>query len=200
MRTPLSRIVQGFLNTDADTTVMVNDLAFNKRTIAGYNVQRFITNNFPRLFLCVATSESMKPALLKDENFACREVMYLGGMFDPEYPAKNDLITFWEPGTLMADVKRVIGLPSDTSEIGRIPHGNIFVLGDKREHSVDSRSFGFLPIQNVFGIVLGKYLRDDTGEWIERLARRSLRDEGGLGETKGRYTLREAMRGRNTLE
>ncbi|MEK7375898.1 MAG: hypothetical protein AABZ57_01845 [Candidatus Margulisiibacteriota bacterium] len=47
--------------------------------------------------------------------------------------------------------------------------------------------------------MLSKYLKDGSGKWIEGLARRSLRDESGLGEAKGRYTLREAVRGRHTL-
>jgi signal peptidase I len=43
--------------------------------------------------------------------------------------------------------------------IWQIPHKHIFVCGDHREESLDSRKWGTLPIQNVHGIVLMKLPR-----------------------------------------
>ncbi len=81
-------------------------------------------------------------------------------------------------------IKRVIGLPGDRIEfrdgiqvyrnnqplvesyltepmsyqnkhIFVVPENSIFVLGDNRNHSVDSRYIGYIPINHVLGIVIG---------------------------------------------
>ncbi|TCS95752.1 signal peptidase I [Hazenella coriacea] len=78
-------------------------------------------------------------------------------------------------------IKRVIGLPGDRLDLkgGRVylngslleerylgqldqieiesihvPKDHLFVLGDDRLNSIDSRHFGFIPIKNVEGIIL----------------------------------------------
>jgi signal peptidase I len=33
----------------------------------------------------------------------------------------------------------------------KVPQGHLFVLGDNRGNSEDSRYFGFVPVQNVLG-------------------------------------------------
>src|SRR5690554_4888422 len=79
-------------------------------------------------------------------------------------------------------IKRVIGLPGDTIEIRNhgifrngelleepylvedfvydteeyylVPEDHVFVLGDNRKNSMDSRSIGFIPIDNIKGTMV----------------------------------------------
>jgi len=158
MRTPVGRIIDAFREENPEAQNIIYLPRYNKLNIFGYLVQRAVTNNFPRLFKGVAVYESMAPTIGSDDIFVSREIMYLGTWFDPPYPDKGDIVVLWHPDTFGPIVKRVAGLPGDERGIGIIPKKHVYVLGDNREHSGDSRSFGPVPIQNVFGIV----------EWIER--------------------------------
>lgn len=79
-------------------------------------------------------------------------------------------------------IKRIIGLPNDTieirsngvyrngelleepylveeyayhtEEIYKVPEDHVFVLGDNRKNSMDSRSIGFIPIDNIKGTMV----------------------------------------------
>ena len=95
-----------------------------------------------------------------------------------EKPARGDVVVFrYPPNPHKVFIKRVIGLPGETVEIHRgkvhinghridehiyvrnVPHGDfprqkipeshIFVLGDNRDESNDSRSWGVLPLDNI---------------------------------------------------
>jgi signal peptidase I len=94
-------------------------------------------------------------------------------------PARGDIIAFHHDGpTPETFIKRIIGLPGDSIEIRRgqvflngsqlqepyvqfpdtqsfpaitVPSGSLYVLGDNRADSEDSRVFGFVPQNQVMG-------------------------------------------------
>ena len=99
---------------------------------------------------------------------------------------RGDIIVFRPPPSLDTDipfVKRVVGLPGETVQVrgGQIlidgepyqvdgasvptydygpelvPPGDLFVLGDNRNNSVDSHFWGFLPESDVIGEVFMTY-------------------------------------------
>ncbi len=100
-------------------------------------------------------------------------------------PPRGALVTFVhpnEPGRIL--VKRVIGLPGEEVSIvrgkvyvngvkldepyvaicdsrtltpGRIPADSVYVLGDNRTNSLDSRYFGPVPRSNLLGVVVLRY-------------------------------------------
>ena len=105
-------------------------------------------------------------------------------------PKRGDVIVFDFPLDTSKDfIKRVIGLPGDTVEIRNgttyvngmaldepyikakpyepmaarvVPSGSLFVMGDNRNGSSDSRAWGMLPIDKVVGKVLVVYAPRDT--------------------------------------
>jgi len=95
-------------------------------------------------------------------------------------PEKGDIVVFRSPADNSFAVKRCIGSQGDTIRTGnsgiyiggtklelsldvldtvegynKIPKGHIFVIGDNRDVSLDSRMYGFLPINKVIGKVMG---------------------------------------------
>jgi signal peptidase I len=97
---------------------------------------------------------------------------------------RGDIVVFHYPPNPTEDyIKRVIGLPGDTVKINNrqvsvngqilgeayisaeptyqgewvVPDDNLFVLGDNRNQSSDSHSWGFVPLENVVGKALVVY-------------------------------------------
>lgn len=121
---------------------------------------------------------SMLPTLNHGDRVAANKLSYR-----IKKPSFGDIIIFRNPENPKINyVKRVIGLPGDTIEIldgrvirnglslkedylnqppragypkTRIPEGHLFVLGDNRNFSKDSRDPGvsFIPKENVLGKV-----------------------------------------------
>jgi signal peptidase I len=114
-----------------------------------------------------------------------------------KHVARGELVSFREQRSGLVYLKRVVAVGGDTVEIRerklyvngtampeqyaspsrlwrtmaarRVNPGEIFVLGDNRDHSEDSRYFGSIPESSVIGspaLVLWSY-RAPTSEWLD---------------------------------
>lgn len=119
---------------------------------------------------------SMNPTLQDGEYVLVSKVTYRLGQ-----PQRGDIIVFKYPGEPPQDlIKRIIGLPGDSVQVNgsnvyvngqplaepyiaaapmyqgqwQVPEGFLFVLGDNRNDSSDSHSWGLLPRKNVIGKAL----------------------------------------------
>lgn len=121
---------------------------------------------------------SMNPTLLDGEYLIINNVTYL--LDDPQY---GDIVVFRHPRNELNLIKRVIGVPGDTVKIENgtvwvngeeltepyiaaspnyggewsVPADQYFVLGDNRNNSSDSHSWGYLPKENLLGKALFVY-------------------------------------------
>lgn len=128
----------------------------------------------------IVTSGSMEPTLHKGDHILVRRMR-----FTPENPPqRGDIIFFHYPldGSTWL-VKRVIGLPGETVTIfqgrvyingvplketylkemsfdyhfSKVPSDAVFVMGDNRRVSDDSRDYGPVPLELIDGKVLLRY-------------------------------------------
>ncbi len=117
--------------------------------------------------------QSMEPNLHDGEYVLIDKISYL-----LHAPERGDVIVFVPPNNERDYIKRVIGLPGDTVEIRggqvyvnrvvldepylknltnsdmparTIEEGRYFVMGDNRNNSSDSRSFGAIAPQSIVG-------------------------------------------------
>jgi signal peptidase I len=128
----------------------------------------------------VITSDSMKPTLMRGDRVLVRR-----RRFSPSaLPRRGAIVMFRDPRDPESRlIKRVIGLPSEVVTIawgrvyingkpltepylhqatdgywhGIIPGDSVFVMGDNRFASDDSRDFGPVPLDNLEGEVALRY-------------------------------------------
>jgi len=131
---------------------------------------------FINLFLAQATQvlgQSMEPTLHSSQRVVIEKISYRF-----HGPRRGDVVVIDSPKQSEMLIKRVVGLPGETVEVsnGRVlvdgeplkedwsvklgggsygPHTvpplHVFVLGDNRGASNDSRSFGPVPIEHIVG-------------------------------------------------
>jgi len=134
------------------------------------------------LFLAQATrveGYSMEPTLYGHQRLIIEKLSY---RFTE--PDRGDIVVIRVDGFDELLIKRVVGLPGETLEIRdgvvfidgkaldepyvngvprgsypatKIPDGYIFVMGDNRNNSNDSRSFGPIPIDHIVGHAWMRY-------------------------------------------
>jgi signal peptidase I len=119
-------------------------------------------------------SISMQPTLYEGNFVLVNRIAYRVGE-----PGRGDIIVFRYPPDPDREpyIKRLIGLPGDVVNVEngqvlvngfplsesyimadpnyqgtwQVPEGKLFVLGDNRNNSSDSHSWGFVPLENVIG-------------------------------------------------
>ena len=88
--------------------------------------------------------------------------VYVNGRHMPDPPTSRHT----DPEILPASVQ-----PRDNYGPVTVPEGHIFVMGDNREESYDSRWWGFVPLKDVLGKAFVIYWSWDSGQFRPRLSR-----------------------------
>lgn len=159
-------------------------------SIAGLCVFVYLFNGF-RIY--TVEGPSMEPALEEGAGVLVYRWAYgiprfrkSGYYLTWKSPARNDIITFYNPAENVLSVKRCAGTAGDSLRLvrdvfyindsplppgkippaaalqnGRIPEGYIFMLGDNPRESLDSRYFGPVSLDYVVGKVLRRNITNE---------------------------------------
>jgi len=133
---------------------------------------------------------SMNPTFYEGDRVIISKLSYVFSK-----PKLGDIVVFTPAGQKQPYIKRVIGVENDTISIKdgvlyingkvvkesyikeemlqdfeetRVPEGTVFVMGDNRNYSKDSRnpSVGFIPIENIWGKVKLRYWPLSKIQWF----------------------------------
>ncbi len=101
---------------------------------------------------CKIVGTSMEPQVLRGDRILVDKNAYRRTA-----PKISDIVVFVYPDDRSkVFIKKIAGLPGDTIKLadGReevVPHGYAFLLGANSVKSIDSRSFGFIPLRDLNG-------------------------------------------------
>lgn len=125
---------------------------------------------------------SMEPKLEDQERIFVNKFIYHFSQIE-----RGDIVVFWYPkDPTKSFIKRIVGIPGERVEIRRgqvyidgqrldepyvpanfldaasypptiVPDGHFYVLGDHRNSSNDSRNWGSVPSENIFGKAVFRY-------------------------------------------
>jgi signal peptidase I len=139
----------------------------------------------------IVDGPSMEPTVYSGQLLLVSRVHYALGT-----PQRGDIVVFHSTNGTQELIKRVIGLPGETMEFrdgwvyinGRLedePYvyercdvascpnniwqlgiGEYFVMGDNRNFSTDSRSFGTIALESIVGKVLLRYYPLSEFSWL----------------------------------
>ncbi len=126
------------------------------------SVYDYVKKNIIEAYKIVGTS--MAPAVLRGDRVFADKTAYLRMP-----PHRGDIIVFVYPDDRSkVFIRRIEGLPGEVitltnGEKEHVPHGMIYVLGDDKEQSIDSRVFGFIALKDVIGKVRQIYYSSGDG-------------------------------------
>lgn len=116
------------------------------------SVYDYVKKNIVEAYKIAGTS--MEPVVLRGDRVIADKTAYLRMP-----PHKGDVIVFVYPDDRSKIfIRRIEALPGEAiiltnGKKEQVPHGMIYVLGDNKEQSLDSREFGFVPLGDVIGKV-----------------------------------------------